>query len=194
MRLVDGFVKIEGSSDLEDSSMAAGLCALFKYPIQVNLALYLKQPYHEWHSMYQRCDNSKYLFSRDQTIPLVAGLYTKGMTDFVGLERVDGKDIFSPSDRGHIRRCQGLKAYWYQDLYFWAELAFSAKVKPMEELNQLMAKLMVADKKFIKWYCKANPRWAESLRQYWWQGAGAWRNEKDFCEHMILKIQERISQ
>jgi hypothetical protein len=209
MLLENGFVKIKGASDLEDSSMAAAMCVVFDYPIEVSLSKYLKQPYYEWYSMYQRCDNSKYLFSRDQTLCLVAGLYLKGMSDFVGLERVDGHDVFSPANKGHVKRCQGLKASWFQDLWFWADLAFSAYVKPLEELNQLFCMMMIADVKFMKWYCKANPRWREALRQYWYEGymvkkiredgsgfiwikEGNWRDEKEFCEHMICKIEERI--
>ena len=178
MKLENGFVKISGATDLEDSSMAAGMCALFNYPIEVDLNLYFKPD-----GMYQRCNNSVNTFSRDQTICLVSVLNKQ----FVSLDRVDGKDFFSPSDKGHIARCKGQQASWLQDTWFWAELYFSAKYKPLDELNQLFAKMMVADKRFIKWYCQANPQWRDSLRNYWCD----WRDEKDFCEHIIKVIEKR---
>ena len=181
MIIENGFVKIKGSTDLEDSSMAAGMCVLFEYILdEIDLNLYIKKD-----GMYQRCNNSKYLFSRDQTICLVSVLSEQ----FVSLDRVDGKDFFSPSDKGHIQRCKGQQASWFQDAWFWAELAFSAKVKPLDELNQLFCKMMIADVKFIKWYCDNNSQWRDSLRNYWCD----WRNEKDFCEHVINVIENRIN-
>ena len=190
MKVENGFVKITGASDLEDSSMAAGICATFNYPIAMDLFRYFNK---NDNYNYQRCDNSKYLFSRDQAICLTAGLKTQGFdAKFIGADRINGKDILSPSDKGHIKRCQGLKASWFEDAWFWAELAFSAKVKPLDELNQLLCKMMIADPKFIKWYCRNNPQWEQSLKNYWCENDGAWRNEPELCAQMIYKINERI--
>jgi hypothetical protein len=140
--------------------------------------------------MYQRCADSKYLFSRDQTICLVAGLYLKGMSDFVSLDRVDGKDIFSPSVKGHIKRCQGGKASWFQDAWLWLDVWFHAKVKVLEEPNQLLCMMMVhPDKKYLKWWCANNPHWEMSIDVYW----RGWRGEPELAELMIKKIKEFVN-
>lgn len=179
MILENEFVKIDGASDLEDSSMAAGMCVVFEYPIAVNLMNYFDE-----NLMYRRCLNSKYLFSRDQAVCLVAGLSKQGLTHLVDSNKINGKDILSPSVIGHIVRCKNLSSNWFQNLWFWGDLWFSAKIKPLEELNQLFCMLMLADEKYIKWYVKANPLWEKAMRDYWY----GWRNEPEFVEHVIKKI------
>ena len=176
MTLENGFVKISGASDLEDSSMAAGLCVLFDYPLTIDLNNYLDE-----HLMYRRCKDSKYSFSRDQAVCLVAGYWKQARYDIVDANKINGKDILSPAVKGHIQRCKGLKSAWFQDSWLWLELWFSAKCKPLDELNQLFAMMMVADKKYIKWYVKANPQWQDAVHLYWC----GWRNEPEFAKLMI---------
>ena len=187
MRLENGFVKIEGSSDLEDSSMAAGMCVLFDYPIEVDLRKYIKP-----NGMYQRCNNSKYLFSRDQTICLVAGLskVKLGLHSKSNLWRVDGKDWFSPANKGHIRRCDGLKASWFQDLWLKAEIMFHAKFTPLDEPNQLICMMLIAKIKYLKLWVRHNKKWRESIRTYW----EGWRNEPYLSHLMIEKIEQLTKQ
>lgn len=185
MILENGFVKITGATDLEDSSMAAGLCAVFGHSTQSDLTIYINPVT----NMYQRCDNTKYLFSRDQTIPLVAGLYSKNLAFLVSAERINGKDILSPSVRGHIRICQGLKPYWHQTLNFKLDLWFSATFKPRDELNQLFCMLLVhPDKSLIKWYCEMNPFWQLAIQDY----LCGWREESELAELMIDNIKNRL--
>ncbi len=184
----NGLPCISGSTDSEDSAMFIGLLSVFEWPsMKLDFT-----PYFDLNLMYRRCVDSKYSFSRDQTIPFVAGLSKSRLNKMISLDRVNGKDFFSPSDRGHIKRCQGGKASFFQDAWFWAELYFSAKHKPLDELNQLFAKMMVADKKFMRWYCKANSQWKTALELYWWRDSGAWRMEKDFCEFIIPQIEKEI--
>lgn len=192
MKIENGYVKINGASDLEDSSMAFGLATVLDYFIDSSGANpFLADSYFREDGMYQRCKDSKYLFSRDQTICLVAGLLRQHCQHLVTLDKVNGKDIFSPANRGHIRICQGLKPYWYQTLWFKAELWFSAKYAPLDELNQLFCQLLVhPNKSLLRWYCDMNPQWRVSLAEYWYAGKGHWRNEMDFCLHMIKKIEE----
>lgn len=188
MYLDKGFVKIEGVTDLEDASVAAGMCAVFEYPIQFDITKHIRPD-----GKYQRCDNSKYLFSRDQTICLVAGLLAKGYSSLVGLDKVDGHDFFSPSARGHVRICKGLKPYWYQTLWFKMDLWFSATFKPDAELNQILTMIYVhPDRSLLAWYCEMNPLWNMAILNYWCQGEGKWRDEKQFAYHVEKKIFDRI--
>jgi hypothetical protein len=180
MLLENGFVKINGASDLEDSSMAAGMCALFNYPIAVNMQLYFRAD-----GMYQRCNNSVYTFSRDQTLCIVAGLYKRGLDTLVDIHRVDGKDWFSPANRGHTLRCKGLTASWFQDLWLKAEILFHAKFTPLAEPNQLICMMMIhPDKAYLRLWCKVNLTWAEAIEQYWC----GWRNEPLLASLMCSKI------
>ena len=190
MKIENGFVKIAGSSDLEDSSMAVGLCAIIQYPFSevVDIMKYIKPD-----GKYQRCDNSKYLFSRDQTLCLVAGLNACGYKSFASLDRVDGKDIFSPANKGHIKRCQGLKANWFQDLWLKAEILFHAKFTPLAEPNQLIAMMMVAGDEYLKLWVKHNKQWHRSINKYWCSEDGAWRGEPEFAAHMAKVIHERTA-
>lgn len=184
--IFDGKIfKISGASDYEDSAMFNGLIALFEYDSRVNFGHFIFGPPNKYIRHPYR---TKYNFSRDQYLCLIAGIYKQNIPYWINENWIDGNDFLSPSDHAHTRRCQDLQATKFQDAWFWAELWFSAKFKPMDELNQLFAKMMVADKKFMKWYCKTNPKWSDSLRAYWC----GWRQEKDFCEHMISKIEELI--
>lgn len=184
MKLENGFVKITGASDLEDSPVAAGLCTIFDYPIEIDPLLYFNK-----NGMYQRCADSKYFFSRDQTIPLIALLRIKGLSHLVSLDHVDGKDVFSPSVKGHIKRCQGGKASWLQDTWLWLDVWFHAKVKPLEEPNQLIVMMWFADPKYLKWWCANNPHWEMSIEIYWI----SWRNEPELAALMIAAIKFRIA-
>lgn len=189
MKLENGFVKITGATDLEDSSMAVGMCALFDCLPAVDIFNYFNRDSFDMLGTYRRCLNSKYLFSRDQTICFVVALLKANMTDLVSLDRVDGKDIFSPSVRGHINRCMGLNAYFYQDWWLWLDVWFHATCASRSEPNQLLCMMMIADPKYLKWWVENNHDWEFSITDYWC----GWRNEPELAEMMIAKIKERIS-
>lgn len=193
-----GLPRVSGASDLQDSAALAGIMTAFGWPRKIYLSYYVLKP-----GRYVRHpDEIKYDFSRDQAICLMAGLRVQSQskefenaTDFkkcIDEDFITGKDILSPSVKGHFRRCRGESASFLQDAWFWADLWFSAKFKPLDELNQLFCMMKVADKKFMRYYCEANPQWREALRIYWYKDEGAWRDEKDLCEWMINEIHKEI--
>ncbi len=183
-----GLPKPTGASDFQDSAALAGIMVTFNWPFEVRLFRYVTDNTLFSPAKYVRHPHEiKYDFSRDQAICLVAGL-SKQVPELVDAEFITGKDFLSPSVRGHIERCKGGKATWFQDLWFWCDLWFSAKVKPMEELNQLFCMMMVANPKFIRWYCQNNPRWERALIDYWC----GWRNEPELTNHMITEIDKRL--
>lgn len=189
-----GLPKVTGASDLQDSAAFAGMLTAFGWPQKIPLEKYVLRdglgPYKYVRHPIERIYN----FSRDQYICLIAGLKVQGLEHLVDQSFVDGKDIMSPSVKGHERRCKGLKAYFWQDAWLWFDLWFSATFKPLEELNQLFCIMMIADVKFMKWYCKANPEWRRAIRKYFYTEDGSWRREPEFAECMISTIEKRIAQ
>lgn len=189
-----GLPQVNGSTDLQDSAALAGIMTVFRWPRLINLSKYILQ---DPKSPLVKFDYVRhplelvYDFSRDQTIALTSGFSVQA-PHLVDEKFITGKDILSPSVKGHIRRCRGETANFLQDAWFWADLWFSAKFKPLDELNQLFCMMQVADKKFMRWYCNANPQWRKALREYWFTGPGAWRNEEDLCEWMIARIDEQL--
>lgn len=180
-----GQIKFNGVDDFEDGPVAAAMTVLFENSAEVEYHNYMKSG-----GMYQRCKDSKYTFSRDQFICLAVVLYEYGRESLVSLSRVDGKDFMSPAIRGHERICKGLEPYWYQTLWFKMDLIFSAKFKPLEELNQLFCMLLVhPDQSLIKWYCGMNTQWRDAINLYF---RDSFRKEPELAKLMIEKIEERI--
>ena len=178
-----GLPKENGATDLQDSARLAGVMATFGFcpegrilPIEKYFVLgkYVRHPL-----------EIKYNFSRDQTLCLVAGFYFQGLRKLVDLKHVTGIDIFTPAHRGHIRRCKGLKASKFQDWWFWFDVWRAAKFDKMGEPNQILCQMMVADKKYLKYWLKHNPMWRASVEAYW----NGWRNEPELGAK-IIKVLE----
>lgn len=176
-----GLPRDNGSTDYEDSARLAGIVKVFDY-VRVDMT-----KYYQFNQYVRHPYATKYSMSRDQTIPLMAGLYLQGRTDLVHLDFVNGKDVFTPSHRGHIRRCQGKKAFWYQDLWLWFDVIWSCKFDPDHESNQLLCMLMIhPDKKYLKYWLKNHPDFRKNIRYYW----SGWRGEGELAEYMINKLEK----
>lgn len=189
-----GLPQVNGSTDLQDSAALAGIMTVFGWPQKVDLREYINWKNGKRIYVRHPAEDKGYDFSRDQFICLSAGIRAMGHVGnfFVNTELITGRDILSPSVRGHVARCQGGNSTWFQDLWFWADLWFSANYKPLEELNQLFCMMMIADSKFIKWYCQANPQWEKAIKDYWCENSGAWRNEPELADLMISKIRGKL--
>jgi hypothetical protein len=177
--------KDTGASDLQDSSRLAGIMKLFKWPqyIRINLYVIYKGKYVRHPSEY------KYTFSRDQSICLFAGLYTAGYFYLVDPDYKTEGDLVSPSVRGHFRRCAGLQATWFQDLWLKLDIIYHAIGTPFNEPNQLICMLMIhPDKSYLKMWCKMNKQWKESITEYWC----GWRGEPELANLMISSIEGLI--
>lgn len=180
-----GLHVLMGVTDNEDSPVAAALAVMFAVPVEVDPLLYFNE-----FGLYQRCENSKYLFSRDQTIMLATLFRLKNKSHLVSLNHVDGKDLFPPSTRGHIRRCKGEEARWHQDQWLWMDVRFHATCTPRGESNQLIAMMWFADPAYLKWWCANNHLWRESIIDYFC----GWRAEHELANLMIATIEKRIVQ
>lgn len=174
-----GLPKENGATDLQDSARLAGIMTVFEWPQRVNLLYYI----HSENGYVRHPFEIQYDFSRDQAACLIAGLYRQSFQNWVRREFITGRDFLSPSVRGHIRRCQGRKANWFQDLWLWLDIYWSAYVKPDAELNQLLCMLMIAGPKWVKRFTSRHKSWRENLRKYW----SGWRGEPELAEWIIKK-------
>lgn len=144
-------------------------------------------------------------FTRDQLICLAAGLYKHGHTGTVNKLRMaainrfyraqnteadvvgsvkkfpNGADLLTPSVMGHLKRCSGLKANWFQDTWLKMDIIYHGKFAALDEPNQILCMCIVAGHGYVQMYKKYNPRWKDGIRLYWC----GWRNEPDLAEWMI---------
>lgn len=178
-----GLPSDNGSSDKQDSARLAGIMTVFGWLQRVNLMFYIN---HAKQKYVRHPNEHIYDMSRDQSIPLIAGLFLQGHRFFVCREYIDGKDILSPSVMGHIRRCQGKKAHWWQDAWLYLDILWSAYADPKAELNQLLCVLIIAGPKWIERFKRHHKSWEKNLIDYWC----GWRNEPELCDVMIKKIKE----
>ena len=187
MRFEKGYPKVNGASDYEDSSHLAGILAIFEHPQALNLTKYFDG------KKYMRCPDSKYDFSRDQAILLMAGLLKQGSWSYVDLKFINGKDILPPSVRGLAEIAKTGKPYWFQKLWLKAEIYWHSYIQPLDEPFQIIALCMTYGDEYLKLWTEKNTLWAWSIRRYLSQLDGAWRNEPELAEFVIDKIKEKIS-
>lgn len=184
-----GLPRDTGSTDFQDSARLAGIMNTFSHPTFVPIVAYVTWYWHGPIDCYVRHPKEqKYDFSRDQAICLMAGLYSANQPHMVDQEYIKGKDWFSPSAKGHIARCQGKKSNWFQDAWLWLDVVYHIHVKPYEEPNQLLCMLMVADKKYLKYWVNKHPNWKKSISDYWC----GWRQEPELADLMIKRIEALV--
>lgn len=172
-----------GATDFEDSPVCAALESLFGEPKFDPL-----EYFHE-SGMYRRCPNTRYKFSRDQFIGMCVVLAVHELPLLIDTNFVDGRDIMPPSVTGHVKRCKGFKASWFEDAWLWGEIWVHAKCTPRKESNQLILMMMTAEDKFLKYWCDINPHWRESIIDYWI----SWRNEPEMAARIIAAIEIKLS-
>lgn len=181
-----GLPSDNGSTDLQDSARLAGIMVLFDWPQYIDLTHYVVVRNNGYY--YVRHPNEyKYTMSRDNSVCLMAGLYKQGHEMLNMMAKIDGKDILSPSVKGHRRRCMAQQASWFQDLWLKLDIYWSAYIKPKAELNQLLCMLMVAGAEWIRLFKKHHKSWEDNLRQYW---TYSFRQEPELAEHIIKKLME----
>lgn len=179
-----GLPRDNGATDFNDSARLAGILALFQYPVEkeIDLTLYIDD---NWKYV-RHPKEYKYDFSRDQAIPLMAGLWIDFVPYLVDRNSITGKDFLSPSVRGHIRRCQDREANWFQNLWLKLDIYWNAFCDPLSEPNQLICMLMVAGTEYLKMWTKLNPMWRDAIHAYW---TYSFRNEPELARHMIKRIE-----
>jgi len=174
-----------GATDLQDSARLAGIMTVIGWPQRIPLDRYLAH----YPARYVRHpQESIYDFSRDQAVCLMAGFGKLGQSIYVNADLIRGSDLLPPSVRGHIRRCQGLKANWFQDLWLKADILFNAYCVPLSESNQLICMMIIAGPSYVKLWTMSNEKWKQSIEDYWC----GWRGEPELAAAMINYIEEYI--
>lgn len=196
----EGYPRAQGVTDFADSAVLAGLLSLVRYPN------FIMPSYFDEYGNPVRCPISNIIddqcgnpvtFSRDQMIPLIAGYFIQ--QNWNGRNKIDQSikfhrglcpnlDILSPSQRGHVNICMERSLTWLQDKWIYLDIFYSAWVQPMAEPNQLIAMLLVRDRKYIKLWCKLNKNWIQAIEEYWYTGAGHWRKEMDIAARLIRQV------
>jgi len=208
-----GLPRFGVANDFADSSMLAGMMAIFDHPLAPNLDKYFvsgKPVRHPYEITYP--ENEPRCMSRDQLILLEAGCLQQESphSDYMvgkwfAPNNLDEKtrkwkmpDPLSPSAQNHFYLCGNQSGFWLG--YKWLEwdINYNAQHTPLREPNQLIAMCMVAGPKYIRMY-KSSCDWKQALRLYWCDdrpnppppAAPLYynRGEKEFCEFMIKKLE-----
>jgi hypothetical protein len=210
----NGLPKDTGASDCMDSARLAGLMALFEHPQAPNLNQYLVKVDYSNHLQGVRhpdespSSSNPKNFTRDQLVPLVAGLNKQGYVmncrsllaaaeerncraqnteaDVPGSTKSfpDGADLLPPSVMNHLRICGGLKPKLFGKIWLVADIIFSSIFARMNEPNQLMSLCKIAGPKYVSLFRRLNPKLDDAIREYW----SGWRGESDFAEFLIQKF------
>lgn len=190
MRWQDGCPCDTGSTDGQDSARLAGLMKLFNHSHadKFDLTMYCGFGDYFRHPI----EGNKYPYSRDQATCYFAGLYAAHDMQYVDATFKPQNDFISPSVRGHFKRCAGRPDTWLERTWLYLDVIYSAFVAPLDEPNQLICMLMIADVKYLKLWCRLNKSWEWSILLYWCEGDGVWRQEPELAELMIKIINEKI--
>lgn len=175
----EGFPRDTGATDMWDSARLGGLMALLRHPQAPDCSRYLVDGRPTRHPTVTPDD-----FSRDQLVPWIAG-YWKQAGPLPVAYKPSNRDILSPSQQDHVRRCQGKPDTLLGRAWLWADILYSAYVDPMAEPNQLIAMLVVAGPKWVRRWMRLNKNWREAVMAYW----GGWRNEAEFAEFIIYRLE-----
>jgi len=209
-----GLPKDVGATDKMDSARLAGLMVLIGFKSEgIDLMKYIKYDQDGRvvamrHPTEVPSNNHKN-FTRDQLLPLVAGLKKQGHAGtvrklyYAAKERCyraqnteadhdgtlkkfpNGADLLTPDVMNHLRICGDLEPKLLGKLFLKASMYVSAKYTPLREPNQLWATLIMAGDDYVRQYKKMNPQWKRAIRKYWSEEDGAWRGEPELAEHFI---------
>ena len=205
----NNFPKPAGATDWMDSAHLAGMMALVKHPAMSSDLIRKYVVYVDGQLKGVRCpEDASGLcpanpnnFTRDQLIPLVAGLYKMGRQDEVkALLRLaidshyraqniekdvpgsvkrfpDGADILLPSHINHLRICSGIKPKLLGKFILCLQVVINGIFTPMSEPNNLIAMCYVAGPSYIKFLKLTNPNINKAVEEYW----SGWRGESELA-------------
>lgn len=142
-------------------------------------------------------------YSRDQLICFVAGFYKvfkqtgykSTILRYAALVyRPENGDIITPSQRNHLKICAELPRSWLGDMWFWFDVYWHCYISPLSEPNQLICMMLThPNKSYLKYWVSHNSSWLKSIRYYWFEGPGAWREEPGLTVRMVTRILVEVS-
>lgn len=196
MIFLSGYPKIQGASDLEDSSHLAGILAITEHPQAVDCTKYVVPKSMNYLIplsavfKYIRCPNSVNSFSRDQAWLLMVALLKQGKKHQVDTNLIDGKDFIPPSLKGVETIAKRGKPYFWQKWWAMCEVWIHAKLQPLEEPFQTIAACEAYG--LYEFWTSRNKLWRWSILRYLAQLDGAWRGEPELAEWVINYIENKI--
>lgn len=209
-----GLPKDVGASDKMDSARLAGLMVLFDYMCEgIYLMKYVKYDSADgWVGMRHPTEvpsNNHKNFTRDQLVPLVAGLFHQGEAgtvrklydqaklrdyraqnteaDVAGSTKKfpNGADLLTPDVMNHLRNCSGQESKLLGRINLRISILFNSTFTPMREPNQLICLCVMAGPEYVRMFKKHNTKWREAIREYWC----GWRGEPGLARHMIAVLE-----
>lgn len=213
----DGFPKDYGASDFADSARLAGMMAIVRMADTPDLSLYVnadglavRYPKVDPHN---KNSNNPRNFTRDQALPLVAGLMAQKKFDTAkalvlahknrgwrGQNTHElyedklkpfwaGADLFSPANRLAMMKAANLKPSVLLNIFghLWliADMVFASIQPSKYEINQLIAMLYCFKNPLLNHlFIKIHPKFGENLKYYW----GGWRAEFQLYRELELAL------
>lgn len=192
MRWQDGYPCDNGSTDNADSARLAGILKVIDYQSDFDIRRYLTRDGYVRHPVTGNYSVSGMLgFSRDQSVCLFAGFHADKLPHYAdAYYRPTNGDIVTPSVRGHYKRCAGDKASWFQDMWLWLDVIYSALVDPLAEPNQLICVLLTHPNiDYLKAWTQWNKQWEDAVDLYW---SYSFRNEPSVAYYIKKKVRDRL--
>lgn len=199
-----GLPKDGGASDYLDSCRLAAVMAVIKHPKAPEMLNYLIKDQGVRHPT-SHPNN----FSRDQLMPLVAGIYAQnGKSSYAkklytaaisrGFRSQNTHDIFGNKKSWHqgpdiLNFFHMLVLGTASNIYvpIWLrilgkanaviDIAYNAVFTQLREPNQLILSLYVLGPKWLKFYKTVTPGWKKAISIYW----AGWRDEEGLAQNMI---------
>lgn len=212
-----GLPQDNGATDKMDSCRLSGLMAVIYHPQAPMMEHYVvkvdgvrmgvRHP-DEFFS------NNPLNFTRDQLIPLIAGLYAQNGITSVARHLFDaalsrgcraqnseydapgstkqfpnGADLLHPGHMLILAKASGYSIWWTK-LFGYPmvviDVLFNAIFTPTREPNQLICALSVLGPKWLKFYKFVTPRWRTAVTDYW----SGWRDEEAFGKAVISWLEK----
>lgn len=206
-----GLPRPTGATDFMDSAHAAGMLILANSSepfSKLHILAYILSNGLAVRNPDEEPSNNPLNFTRDQLIPLAAGLCLTGNKDKVLIlynaavargyraqnteadypgtikKFPNGADILTPSVMNHLRICAGLKPKLLGKAWLILDMTFNGLFTPMAEPNNLIAMALMAGPFYKKLLKVTNPKLNEAIMKYW----GGWRGELELASQLIEKL------
>jgi hypothetical protein len=208
----NNYPRDSGATDMMDSCRLAGLLAIINHKHQIDMAKYTVKVDNQYLGVRHPNEipsNNPKNFTRDQTIPLFAGIYAQNgisslakklfqgikerkwraqntEADYAGTTKKfpNGPDFFNPAHMLMMSVAAG-EATFFRKLigypFVVLDILFNAIFTPTRESNQLICGLYLLGPSWLKFYKLVTPKWKIALTQYW----GGWRGESQLAEEII---------
>lgn len=206
----NGLPRPTGATDFMDSAHAAGMCTVFGVPsFNSNcLTSYILPNGMAVRNPDEYPSNNPLNFTRDQMVPLVAGLRLINRQDLVKTlydaavargyraqnseadvpgstkKFPNGADLLTPSVMNHLRICSGQKPTLLGKLWLMADIVFYGLFTPMAEPNNIIVMSLTAGPFYTKLLNKTSPKLNLAVIDYW----SGWRGEPELAALILSKL------